>query len=98
MFGRELKDGQIVAVRYVWNSYIGVIRSLRGLSLHEGAKRHWGFAPFHSIEPKHTYQIIGHTDPENELFNPAVFDWFTSEDENYSCPVKIQVYDNIETI
>lgn len=95
MFGSELKDGQIVFVRYVWNCYVGVVRNFRGLSLHEGAKRHWGFAPFHSIEQKNTYQIIGHTDPESDQFNPVVFDWFTSEEEGYDCPVKIQVYNNV---
>lgn len=95
--GKNLQDGHIVAVRYAWNSYVGIVRNIHGLSMHEGAKRHWAMAKFHPIEEENgTYQILGHEDPDDNHFNPEVFDWFTSEQEEYNCPVRIRVYDNLE--
>jgi len=83
-----LELGHIVAVRYVWNSYVGVIKMGGMYSI--GAKR-FAFNSPHSIEDKHTYQIIGHTEREHKDYNEDVYNWYISETMN--CPVKIGVYD-----
>jgi len=91
MTGKFLELGHIVAVRYIWNSYIGVIR-MSGMC-HEGAKRHYFYSP-HSLE-RHTYQIIGHMDKEDPDYNENVYNWYMTED--IKCPIRITVYDNCET-
>lgn len=96
MFKKELEDGHICAVRYVWNSYVGEINFKRGGLCPTGAKRH-AFMGVHQIEQKNTYQIIGHTDINHNDFNQDVFDWYNSETKGYKCPVDIHVYDNAAT-
>lgn len=91
MDGKEINFGHIVAVRYVWNSYVGVAR-LKGLCS-EGAKRHAFFSP-HSYEDSATYQIIGHMDKNHQDFKQDVFNWFMQEEGD--CPVQIKVYDNMK--
>lgn len=91
MNGKPVEFGHILAVRYSWNSYVGVAR-FKGLCA-EGAKRHAFFSP-HSYLDTATYQILGHINTDHEDFVPSVLDWYMSEQENYSCPVKIRVYEN----
>ena len=90
MTGKFLELGHIVAVRYVWNSYVGVIR-MSGMCS-EGARRHSFNSP-HSLE-RHTYQVIGHVDANHPDYNEDVWKWYNSEDMN--CPIKITVYDNVK--
>lgn len=94
MKGNELRLGHIVAVRYVWNSCVGIIR-FGGLSLHEGAARHAGFASYHKLETTATYQILSHVNPDDKDYNAKVNKWFKSEKGD--CPIKINVYDDIIT-
>ena len=89
MTGKFLELGHIVAVRCVWNSYVGVIR-MSGLS-HEGSERH-SFCSPHRLENKHTYQIIGHVDSNHIDYNEDALKWYNSE--NIVCPITIRVYDN----
>jgi len=86
-----LEDGHIVAVRYVWNSYVGEVNFKFGGLCSTGAKRHAFFSP-HTLKPEHTYQIIGHINPNHIDYNKDVLDWYNSEDENCTCPVEITVY------
>ena len=90
MTGKFLELGHIVAVRYVWNSYVGVIR-MSGMCS-EGAKRHCFFSP-HQLE-RHTYQVIGHVDKNHPDYNEDVYNWYYSETMN--CPIRIRVYDNVK--
>ncbi len=89
--GKELQSGHIVAVRYSYNSYVGVVRSGR-LSMHEGHKKNYGYAPYHDIKKQYTYQILGHVDNEHRDFNQNAFDWFTKE--QVELKERIRVYDN----
>ena len=91
MNGKFLELGHIVAVRYVWNSYLGVVR-MSGLTS-EGAKRH-AFFPPHSLKQEHTYQIVGHIDKNHIDYNEDILNWYNSED-NIDSPVKITVYENL---
>lgn len=72
MDGKTIEFGHILAVRYSWNSYVGVAR-FKGLCA-EGAKRHAFFSP-HSYLDTATYQILGHTNTEHEDFVPSILDW-----------------------
>ena len=90
MKGKLLEIGHIVAVRYVWNSYVGVIR-MSGMCA-EGARRHSFNSP-HSLE-RHTYQVLGHVDKYHPDYNQDVWDWYNSED--IPCPIRITVYDNVK--
>jgi len=87
---KPIEDGHIVAVRYVWNSYIGEICALRGLCA-TGAKRHAFFSP-HSLKETTTYQIIGHVNKEHVDYNEKVLEWYKSE--TMDCPIEITVYNN----
>jgi hypothetical protein len=89
---KPLEDGHIVAVRYVWNSYVGEICALRGLCA-TGAKRHAFFSP-HSLKETSTHQIIGHTNKEHPDYNEDVLNWYKSETSD--CPIKLTIYDNCE--
>ena len=91
MTGKLLEIGHIVAVRYVWNSYVGVIR-MSGMCA-TGAKRHAFFSP-HSIEKQHTYQVVGHVDKNHPDYNQDIWDWYNSED--MVCPIRFTVYDNVK--
>ncbi len=91
MTGKLLELGHIVAVRYVWNSYVGVIR-MSGMCS-EGAKR-YAFCSPHSLEKNNTYQVIGHIDKNHSDYNEDVWNWYNSED--LPCPIKITVYDNVK--
>src|SRR6478736_4061987 len=88
MFGKEFENGHIAAVRYVWNSYVGVIRPFRGFTS-EGARRFAFFSP-HPIEQNKTYQILGHVSKDHKDFNEEVFNSYHNEEGE--CPVKIEVY------
>src|ERR1035438_3287176 len=88
--GRQLELGHIVAVRYVWNSYAGLI-TLKGLFI--------GYN-YHSIENEYHYQILGHEDKNHKDYNEEICKWL-EEHHKYSknsneCPIKIRIYDNIE--
>ena len=93
--GKPLENGHIVAVRYVWNSYVGQIAKPCGTyQLHAtGALRHAFNSP-HTLISEHTYQIIGHVDKNHIDYNEDVYLWYMSEDMN--CPIKITVYQNNE--
>lgn len=95
MDGKKIDDGHLLVVRYAWNSYVGIMRNMCRLSLWEGAKRHAGAAPYHEFDPEYTYQIIGHENPQHPDFNPLTFDWWTSEESDYNCPIKIRVYETV---
>jgi hypothetical protein len=86
---KEIQLGHILAVRYVWNSYAGIV-TIKGL--HVGGR-------YHQIENNATYQIIGHTDNSHPDYNKDVSEWInlylTSKDYG-ECPVKIRVYENAE--
>lgn len=89
MNGKPLESGHIVAVRYAWSSYVGVIRGPQ-LSLFEGANRWKGFARYHALEPGKTYQVLGHVDPKHPDYDYNIWFWWHSEEGE--CPVKIDVY------
>jgi len=90
---KPLEIGHIVAVRYVWNSYIGVIR-LMGLSTQELNQRHWAVSKFHSLKDTSTFQIIGHVDEFHSDYNKEVFDWCNKDGvpDNEPCPIPIKIY------
>lgn len=90
MDGRKIEVGHIVAVRYVWNSYVGEI-TMRGLSA-TGSLRHAFFSP-HKLKHKNTYQILSHKKESHPDFNKEVNEWYKSEDENLQCPIKIRIYE-----
>lgn len=93
--GKELKLGHIVAVRYVWNSYVGIVR-IEGLSLWELANRFAGGAQHHRIDSNATYQILGHIDENHNDFNKDILNWAKTE-EDIECPIKIRIYENQES-
>lgn len=78
MFNKPLEDGHIVAVRYVWNSYIGVMR-LGGLMLTEGHSRFFSGAPMHAWDSQATYQILGHMSSSHDDYDHEVFSGSTME-------------------
>lgn len=88
--GNIIEQGHILAVRYVWNSYAGEV-TMKGLYV--GGR-------YHDLNDKSHYQIIGHTNKEHKDYRQDVYDWLQ---EYYTgkypeCPVKIRVYDNMETV
>lgn len=93
MNGKFMEIGHIVAVRYVWNSYVGVI-GLNGL-LSTGALRHAFFSP-HELKRTATYQIIGHRDESHKDYNKAVYDWYYDEKNTSDCPVELNIYKNVD--
>lgn len=95
MFNKNIEFGHIVAVRYCWNSYAGVIRP-KGLSLGEFAERFLGAALFHQLDDKATYQILGHIEKSHTDFNPEILKWIKSE--TGECPIKIKVYSNMPKV
>lgn len=96
MTGKKIEAGHIVAVRYGWNSYVGVMTQFRGLQLAGAASRFAGAAPYHSINPEATYQVLAHTSPNHPDYDYEVNKWYYSEDGE--CPVNIRVYENYEAI
>lgn len=88
---KKIENGHILAVRYAWNSYVGVVCDNNKLNLTKGAKRFQAFASQHSIEFKHTHQIIGSVDVTHPDYNAEVTAWFLSEVGD--CPVILRVYD-----
>ena len=93
MDGTDIREGHIIAVRYVWNSYVGVIRYVQSgfkLSLHE-SKEHGGFAPFHDIDNKGTYQVLGHIEESDSDYSEIILKWF--KNGNGKCPVHIKIYE-----
>lgn len=87
--GKQLELGHIVAVRYVWNSYAGLI-TMKGLFV--------GYN-YHDIEDgKGHYQILGHENKDHEDYNEEVCKWLKKHHEykkSVECPIKIRVYDNM---
>lgn len=94
MDGRKLAIGHIVAVRYVWNSYVGEI-TMRGLCA-TGAATYAFFSP-HKLEHKNTYQILGHTNPSHVDYNKEVLEWYNTDGDTI-CPVKIRIYETHDWI
>lgn len=90
-----IEDGHIVAVRYVWNSYVGEINFRFGGLYATGAKRHAFYSP-HSIQKFTTYQIIGHINENHKDYNEEVLNWYKSEDGEFECPVKLTIYENMK--
>lgn len=93
--GKPLENGHIVAVRYVWNSYVGEIsRYNETAQLHaSGAKRHTFNSP-HDLKPIHTYQIISHINPLHEDYIKGVSDWYMNEEGGL--PIELTIYHNTE--
>lgn len=94
--GLDIESGHIVAVRYCWNSYVGVIRynstnAAYVLDMKNGAKRFRCAAQggFHSLG-EHTYQILGHSDIGHKDYSEDVFNWWKSEVGE--CPIEIIIY------
>ena len=87
---KQIDTNHIVAVRYVWNSYVG-IATARGLTPGNGISRST-VNTLHPWSDTATYQIIGHLDPKHPDFNKEVFDWYNTPEGN--CPVKLTIYDN----
>ena len=93
IFNRNTEIGHIVCVKYVWSTYVGVVRP-EGLHINELAKRHWTGVAYHGFK----YQIIGHVDFNHKDFNKGVYDWAFSEDETILCPVTVYLYRTKEEI
>ncbi|MFD2921991.1 hypothetical protein ACFS6H_19885 [Terrimonas rubra] len=88
-----LEKGHIVVVRYSWNSYVGEIGN-KGLHA-TGAERFAFFGP-HPLRQEHTYQILGHISESHPDYNKKVLEWYNSESDDFKCPIKITVYDNVK--
>lgn len=87
--GRRIELGHILAVRYVWNSYVGEV-TLRGLFVGH---------TYHLLRGDGAhYQIIGHADEAHPDYRKDVSDWLAKYySGNYpECPVRIRVYENVE--
>lgn len=91
--GREIELGHVLAVRYAWNSYAGIV-AINGLSFKNSV--HGGFAEFHPLSKTATYQILGHEDPEHKDYNKMVIKWLTEKD--HEPPIKIRVYENMPPV
>lgn len=91
IFNKDIEIGHIVCVKYVWSTYVGVVRP-EGLHINELAKRHWTGVAYHGIDIKNTHQILGHVDFNHKDFNKGVYDWAFSEDETITCPVTVYLY------
>lgn len=90
--GREIELGHIVAVRYVWNSYVGVAR-LKGLCAESPSIQRAFFSP-HSYDDTATYQILGHMDKKHKDYNQDVLNWYFAD--NGECPIKIRIYESLQ--
>lgn len=87
--GNQLELGHIVAVRYVWNSYAGLI-TMKGLFV--------GYN-YHDIQDHHHYQILGHENEDHKDYDEKISKWLTKHHEykkSVDCPIKIRVYDNMK--
>lgn len=93
--GKEINSGHIVAVRYVWNSYVGVARE-RGLCA-ESPDIDYAFASPHAWGKSATYQILGHTDKSHPDYNNDVYLWYYHGYSKDDCPVDIRIYENMPT-
>jgi hypothetical protein len=91
MDGKCIEFGHIVAVRYVWNSYVGVAR-MKGLCS-ESQSICRAFSSPHSYSDTATYQILGHIDSSHKDYNEDVLNWYNSDEGE--CPVPIRIYDNM---
>jgi hypothetical protein len=91
--GKQLEIGHIVLVRYVWNSYVGEIRS-DGLCA-TGAKRH-AFASPHKIQHSSTYQVLSHVNKSHPDHYYMASNWYFSEDGD--CPFENRVYNKSKTV
>lgn len=97
MTGKEIQTGHLVAVRYSWNSYLGIAKTRGLVADGRGGLRHAFFSP-HQYDTEATYQIIGHEDEKHPDFNRDVWNWYTTEnkiEDESRCPVKITIYDNM---
>lgn len=93
MDGNKIEFGHILAVRYSWNSYVGVARC-KGLCA-ESKDIDKAFFSAHKYSDNATYQIIGHVDKTHNDYNENVHNWYFSENSG-NIPVKLRVYDNLE--
>jgi len=93
MDGKKIESGHIVAVRYVWNSYVGVAR-MKGLCAESPSVERAFFSP-HSYSDTATYQILGHMDSSHKDYNEDVLSWYKSD--GGQCPIKIRIYNTMET-
>lgn len=95
--GKPLESGHIVAVRYVWNSYVGevsIYKPAKSYLLHStGAQKH-AFNTLHTLKATHTYQILSHREKDHPDYNERVNRWYFKGD--VQCPIVITVYDNQE--
>ena len=94
MDGKNIDFGHIVAVQYVWNSYVGVAR-MRGLCAESPSIERAFFSP-HRYDDKATYQILGHVDKSHKDYNEDVLNWYKSD--NVECPIKIKIYETMEKL
>lgn len=93
--GKPLEAGHIVAVRYVWSSYVGQVSMVCGhYLLHStGANRH-SFLSAHTLKNIHTYQIIGHVNKGHIDYNEDAYLWYMSEE--MKCPFELTIYQNCD--
>lgn len=94
MTGKNIESGHIVAVRYAWNSYVGIARA-KGLCA-ESPDINFAFCSPHSWEPTATYQIIGHCDNKHSDYNNDVYLWYYHRYSPDQCPVPINIYKDFE--
>lgn len=93
MTGKTIEVGHIVAVRYVWNSYVGEI-GINGL--HATGCKDLAFNSPHTLKSTSTHQILGHTDPAHPDYNAEIHNWYAWI--GGECPIRITVYDNVELV
>lgn len=94
MNGSVIESGHIVAVRYVWNSYVGVARP-RGLCA-ESPDINFAFFSPHSWNQAATYQIVGHSEKSHPDYNHDVYLWYYHGYSPDQCPVKLKIYDSLQ--
>lgn len=91
---KTIENGHILAVRYAWNSYVGVVAdgvNKKALVLTKGANRFRGAAPYHDLTGNNIYQIVGHVDVTHKDYIEKTAKWFLSEKGN--SPFVLRVYD-----
>ncbi len=88
--GKEIETGHILAVRYVWNSYVGVAKQ-SGLCAESPDIKFAFFSP-HSWDKSATYQIIGHDDKNHPDYNNDVYLWYYHGYSPDECPATLIIY------
>lgn len=90
MDGKDIEFGHILAVRYVWNSYIGVAKPKGLCAISPDIDK--AFNSGHKFSNTATYQILGHMKEDHKDYRKDVYDWYMTS--GTTCPIKIRVYDN----